>query len=857
MWGMGKRRRPSGSAEQTERALFRELGAKHTSEGSGNRRSRGPRSSRARFAGLALVVLVAAVASLAVANRGESALSGTPLPSSAGMSGWDTVSDSWTPGNTVEYAEKQAIPFRIDLGGLSTSSTYLVNICREFQNGSKYGFLYLDEFDTTIHLTDAQAGGPVLDATGPFATVNATVTGVQDYTDAGGVCGSQERLVQVTVKPTSATTSYLLWGGHLAAPGDTVPGSANLVGFGNGAGSYPGASLAMRRVSPDKAVPIPVNKIIILSKIDVNKVVQGGTAVPGDFCFTISPNANGAPQVCGSGSFLDLPTGTYTVQESGPSAYTLQSVTGTNCAAVQPLTNRQASASVVATTKAPITASCTFTNVFQKQTPTLATTSSPTGGGVVPGASVTDGFTASGAFGTPSGSVDFFLCQPATVTANGGDCSSGGAKVGATKALSGGSATSDASANTTAVGTYCWRAEYSGDTVYSSGSHTNKTTECFTVGKKTPTLATTSSPTGGGVVPGASVTDGFTASGAFGTPSGSVDFFLCQPATVTANGGDCSSGGAKVGATKALSGGSATSDASANTTAVGTYCWRAEYSGDGLYSSGSHTNKTSECFTTVKQPSATATTSSPTGGGVLPGASVTDQATVSGSGPTATGSVDFFLCQPATVTANGGDCSSGGAKVGATKALSGGSATSDASANTTAVGTYCWRAEYSGDGFYNSSTHTNKTTECFTTVKQPSATATTSSPTGGGVLPGASVTDQATVSGSGPTATGSVDFFLCQPATVTANGGDCSSGGAKVGATKALSGGSATSDASANTTAVGTYCWRAEYSGDGFYNSSTHTNKTTECFTTVKKTSTIGDDVEPDWWRCASGCVRH
>ncbi len=133
-----------------------------------------------------------------------------------------------------------------------------------------------------------------------------------------------------------------------------------------------------------------------------------------------------------------------------------------------------------------------------------------------------------------------------------------------------------------------------------------------------------------------------------------------------------------------------------------------------MYSSGSHTNTTSECFTTVKQPSATATTSSPTGGGVLPGASVTDQATVSGSGPTATGSVDFFLCQPATVTANGGDCSSGGAKVGATKALSGGSATSDASANTTAVGTYCWRAEYSGDGFYNSSTHTNKTTECFT-----------------------------------------------------------------------------------------------------------------------------------------------
>src|SRR5205814_996643 len=111
-----------------------------------------------------------------------------------------------------------------------------------------------------------------------------------------------------------------------------------------------------------------------------------------------------------------------------------------------------------------------------------------------------------------------------------------------------------------------------------------------------------------------------------------------------------------------------------------------------------------------------------------------------------------YLCQPATVTANSGDCSAGGDKIGADKTLNGsGQATSDSTTNTTTIGKYCWRAVYSGDGFYNGSSHTDSTSECFTTVKQPSSTDTTASPTGLNVVPGTSATDTATVTGSGPT----------------------------------------------------------------------------------------------------------
>ena len=442
---------------------------------------------------------------------------------------------------------------------------------------------------------------------------------------------------------------------------------------------------------------------------------------------------------------------------------------------------------------------------------------------------------------TPTGTVTFFLCQPAQVTANGGDCSTGGDQVGTAVALNGsGQATSAASANTTAIGKYCWRAAYSGDGFYNPSTHTDAVNECFTTvpqGSQTTTQASTNATT---VVPGTAVTDTATVTGAAGTPTGTVTFFLCQPAQVTANGGDCSTGGAEVGTAVALNGsGQATSAASANTTAIGKYCWRAAYSGDGFYNPSTHTDAVNECFTTVPQGSQTTTQASTNATTVVPGTAVTDTATVTGAAGTPTGTVTFFLCQPAQVTANGGDCSTGGAEVGTAVALNGsGQATSAASANTTAIGKYCWRAAYSGDGLYNPSTHTDAVNECFTTVPQGSQTTTQASTNSTTVVPGTAVTDTATVTGAAGTPTGTVTFFLCQPSEVTAGQG-CVSGGTQVGAAQPLSGGQATSAATTNTTrdrarTAGARCTR----GDEVYAPSTHTNAASECFTVVKPPST-------------------
>jgi len=162
-------------------------------------------------------------------------------------------------------------------------------------------------------------------------------------------------------------------------------------------------------------------------------------------------------------------------------------------------------------------------------------------------------------------------------------------------------ATSDATTATGAAGTYCWRAEYSGDGAYLAATHTNSTSECFTVvaALLVATIATTSTPTGPGVAAGTSASAAVTVAHASGASTGTVTFFLCAPADVTANGGTCAAVGTQVGAAKALTGGAATLDATTATAAAGTYCWRAEYSGDATYAAGSHTNDSSECFTVV------------------------------------------------------------------------------------------------------------------------------------------------------------------------------------------------------------------------------------------------------------------
>ena len=134
--------------------------------------------------------------------------------------------------------------------------------------------------------------------------------------------------------------------------------------------------------------------------------------------------------------------------------------------------------------------------------PTLATQSSTST--VDFGGTVSDTATLSGNDGPASGTVSFFICTPAQVTAAGCPAGSGsqvGSAVNVTTSANGGTATSanyTVGLTSAAVGKYCWRAEYTPDAAsqYLATKHTNATTECFTVAPATIDITKTANPAG-------------------------------------------------------------------------------------------------------------------------------------------------------------------------------------------------------------------------------------------------------------------------------------------------------------------------------------------------------------------------
>jgi uncharacterized repeat protein (TIGR01451 family) len=134
--------------------------------------------------------------------------------------------------------------------------------------------------------------------------------------------------------------------------------------------------------------------------------------------------------------------------------------------------------------------------------PTITTTSSAATADF--GASVTDTATLSGSNGNASGTVAFFICTPSQITAAG--CPEGagnqvGSAVAVNTAPNPDTATSAAyvvGVTAAAAGKYCWRAEYTPDAAsqYLADTHTNATTECFTVAPATIDIEKTANPVG-------------------------------------------------------------------------------------------------------------------------------------------------------------------------------------------------------------------------------------------------------------------------------------------------------------------------------------------------------------------------
>jgi hypothetical protein len=382
---------------------------------------------------------------------------------------------------------------------------------------------------------------------------------------------------------------------------------------------------------------------------------------------------------------------------------------------------------------------------------------------VSPGTSVHDLATVTGTGVTPAPdptsppNVHFFFCGPTAVDST-ATCDSGGTGIGEPTGvpLNGGANTTDGIAtaqsgdiNTAqsplAPGRYCFRATWGGDSNYPGAiadSGANTQDECFIVRQIATTTVTTPSDSSGTgltspVALGTSLFDKAVVTGTAvgGNPPGTVDFFLCDPTQVTGAAGSevCASGGTN------LSGNPRTLVADANSSPptssvlsspgvvanmAGVWCFRAVYTPTGTTYTGSSDATHGECVTVGTITTTTVTTPSATTTQAV-GASVTDHAVVtadaSGDG-TPTGTINFFICDPIQVAANGGTCSVGGTAAGSKTAVAVANSSPPASSADSdaiianAVGTWCFRAEYvpggvNGGNYTGSSD--SSTGECF------------------------------------------------------------------------------------------------------------------------------------------------
>ena len=260
--------------------------------------------------------------------------------------------------------------------------------------------------------------------------------------------------------------------------------------------------------------------------------------------------------------------------------------------------------------------------VINPVTPTLSTTAGPA---VTLGSPVTDTATLTGTAPKPTTAVIHTTSSVGTRTPAGGTiaftlwgpadtgCGSQVTLANQSVTVSGDSSASNvygASYTPTAAGEYHWKAVYSGDSPNTLGkSHNDDCSvgaEDVVVGPASTTTVTTprvgTSAITAPVAVGTSVTDHAVVSGtaAGGKPTGTVNFFVCNPTEVATNGGTCSSGGTAAGSVSPLTPGTGnTSTADSNAVvvnAVGTWCFRAVYVPDTQNYTGSSDSSLGECF---------------------------------------------------------------------------------------------------------------------------------------------------------------------------------------------------------------------------------------------------------------------
>lgn len=282
--------------------------------------------------------------------------------------GQPTGEGKFKNGNAGEYPEGACIPSLVDVknrdnvdGDIEVTAYY------DYANGGDYGILTFKRITTGLTDPKAQADdlndfsftGSDLGTATSFpsddgGSVNATVVG--PYSGQSGTApvdgADTTRHYNILLQNVpKQTTVHVLFCAQLHVDASEYGGGAQMsVRTGEGGAE----NIAIQAV-----------KLLVLPKLTLTKVVEGGTATPDQWSFHVSPAINGVsdyaiPAGQDSVTIDNIePDGTYTVTESGPAGYEFKDGSGTNC-----VFSGSTASTTLAAAKPQQTATCVFTNRY-------------------------------------------------------------------------------------------------------------------------------------------------------------------------------------------------------------------------------------------------------------------------------------------------------------------------------------------------------------------------------------------------------------------------------------------------------------------------------------------------------------
>ncbi|MDQ7814672.1 MAG: hypothetical protein RDU25_02640 [Patescibacteria group bacterium] len=284
------------------------------------------------------------------------------------VGGQPTGDGAFKNGNAGEYPEGACIPSLISVkNNDGTDGDIQLTAYYDYGKDSGLGILTLKQTTTGLadpgaqadNLNDLTLSGNDLSTVNSFDTdaggsVSAVINGPYSGTSgtAAPAVGDESRHYNMLLQSVPhGETVYVLFCAQLDVDASQYGGGAQMsVRTGEGGAE----NIAIQAV-----------KLLVLPKLTLTKIVEGGTATPDQWSFNVSPAINGQ-------SVFDIPDGqdsvvidnigldgTYEITESGPGSYIFQGGSGENCAF-----NGVVASTTLMASKPQTTATCIFTNKY-------------------------------------------------------------------------------------------------------------------------------------------------------------------------------------------------------------------------------------------------------------------------------------------------------------------------------------------------------------------------------------------------------------------------------------------------------------------------------------------------------------